>query len=130
MAWMTLNLALIVGFSFYALTILIHTLVIYQVIDYTQVNGGRSTSYKMQKKTSVASIMIALVGAIYLALNFIFPTLHETLLYGIFAWILTAYWVLGYILQWLGTPLEKYVISWVLILGIISHGMLGALAFF
>ncbi len=124
-----LNVALILGYVFYGLTLLIHGLVLGRIIPYHLVNGGRSASFEAQKKVSVMSLGIALLGIIFIALNHVFPNLHSTLVYGIIAWVLTAYWGLGYILQWLGTWLEKYVISWVLIMGILSHLILGILAF-
>ena len=129
MDFIQLNVALILGYVFYGLTCVIHGLVLGGIIPYHLVNGGRSASFDAQKKVSIISLGIAFLGILFIALNHIFPNLHTTLVYSIISWVLTAYWVLGYILQWLGTRLEKYVISWVLMIGILSHLILGILAF-
>jgi hypothetical protein len=129
MEWFGLQTALVLGYLFYGLTIGIHVLVIAKIVTYSLVNGGRSKSYDVQKRLSFISTAIAVIGILFLAVNHLVPTLHETRLYGIIAFVLAAYWGLGYVLQLLGTKLEKWVISWVLILGIASHLILGLLAF-
>ena len=127
MEWFSLQTALLLGYLFYGLTIGIHILVITKSIPYTAVNGGRSVSYDAQKRLSFISTMIAVIGILFLAVNHLVPTLHETSLYGIIALVLAAYWLLGYVLQLLGTTIERWVISWILILGIVSHLILGLL---
>ena len=129
MEWFNLQTSLLLAYLFYGLTIMIHILVVTHVVPFNRVNGGRSSSYDVQKKLSYTSIGIAIIGGLFIGVNHLFPTLHENIVYGIFALILAAYWTLGYGLQWLGTSFERWVISWVLIIGIVSHLMLGLLAF-
>lgn len=113
--------AVLMGVWFYSLTILIHVLVICSIIPYTWVNGGRSESFAAQLSLSMISTLIAVMGVVF------------TLLIGgnkltkfnrgitVICWFLAVFWSFGFIQQWLGTPFEKTVCSFVLLLGVLSH---------
>lgn len=114
----------VTGLLFYILSILVHVLVIKQKISYTLVNGGRSTSYEAQAKTSVASIAVLALGIVILLLVYFNPQITLTLFGVILMGLLTLYWTLGFVMQLLGTRFEKRVMSIVLLLGIFSHLMI------
>lgn len=127
--FINLDLAMIFGYLFYGLVVITHVFIITKIIPYTYVNGGRSTSYQAQVSLSKASIIIAAFGILFFSLNHFFPLLHQSLIYALIAFILTAYWLFGFVLQWLGTPFEKFIMSWIALLGVVSHLMLGLLRF-
>ncbi len=112
------------GFIFYISFILIHLLIINKKIPYTDVNGGRSTSYEVQRKTSVSSVVII---SIFFLLFVIF-SVNSSLIYTVFGLIyfgvLSLYWLLGLVLQLLGTKFEKRYLSVVVAIGLFSHVML------
>lgn len=114
----------VTGLLFYILSILVHVLVIKQKISYTLVNGGRSTSYEAQAKTSVASFAVLALGIVILLLVYFNPQITLTLFGVILMGLLTLYWTLGFVMQLLGTRFEKRVMSIVLLLGIFSHLMI------
>lgn len=115
---------IVIGVMFYLLSIIVHVLVIRKNISYTLVNGGRSPSYEAQAKTSMVSIIVLVIGLSILILYYIFPQISTSLVGMILMAILTLYWTLGFLMQLLGTWLEKRVISIILFLGVVSHLMI------
>jgi hypothetical protein len=93
-------------------------------ISYKKINGGRSTSFEDQYKTSFASIVILLIGVILLVVIQLVPDLTHSLFGVITMGVLTIYWILGFIMQLLGTSFEKRWMTGVLALGIFAHLML------
>lgn len=115
------TLTIILGYLFYALVILIHVLVIRKKIPYLLVNGGRSKSFEEQVKISASSIIIACIGAVYILITQLNPTMINHWLYIGFTSLLTILWAYGVLMQLLGTKLEKTLIVWVNLLGVLVH---------
>lgn len=112
---------LIVGLIYYILSIFLHLLIIGKVISYNDVNGGRSSSYEAQRKTSIFSIVILLTGIMYLISNLLFSDFSDSILNHIIIGILSFYWLIGFFMQLMGTKFERYYLSWLVIIGVISH---------
>lgn len=116
--------SLILGIIFYILSMSIHLLVIFKVIPFNNINGGRSQSYDVQMKTSIISIFVLIIGLLYLISNALFNQFSESLANKIILIVISIYWILGYIMQMLGTKFEKKYVSWILLLGVFSHILL------
>ena len=105
---------------FYLLTLATHLLIISTIIPYHWVNGGNSPSYEAQAAQSAVSIVIT-----SLLFLFIWKVANKKI--NPKAWqrralyALTALWIIGFIMQLLGTPFERYVLSLVLLVGIVGH---------
>jgi len=107
---------------FYGLCIFVQILVLAKIVPYNWVNGGMSTSYRAQAVQSVVSI--AVMGLLYV---FCQKLLHHRWcrkwqVYFVYAVIL--FWTIGLIMQLLGTHFERYCMSPILLLGVISHILL------
>jgi hypothetical protein len=116
-------------YLFYVLSIMIHILVIQKVIDYTLINGGRSESYEAQKKQSISSIILLIIFAIFISITMFIPTFRTSLLFFIILIILSFFWLLGTVLQILGTKFERYFLVWLNLFGLVTHIFL-ALSYF
>lgn len=105
---------------FYSLAIMVQTLVITKVIPYNWVNGGFSESYDAQLALSINSIVLLVVMFVLtlIAGKVIKTKLKKTI--TIICWIMSAYWLIGLIMQLIGTPFERFVISWTILLGLVS----------
>lgn len=116
----------IYGFAylFYVASVLIHVLVINKTIDYKLVNGGRSTSYIDQKKQSISSIIMIVLFFIYIVITMVTPSLRTTTTYIVITIIITIFWLLGTLMQLIGTTFEKKVVVWINVVGFISHLLL------
>lgn len=101
--------------------IMVHMLVIFQIIPYTWVNGGRTASLVVAQEISVSSIIITVINIlIALVATQIIP-IKLNRIAGI---TLSAFLILtlplsfiGIIQQFLGTMFEKIVMSVVTIIG-------------
>lgn len=111
-------------FMVYFASILIHFLVICKKISFNMINGGRSTDFKEQKKQSQVSIIILFVMFIYIISTMLFPEVRETILFLIINSLLVLFWLLGTIMQLLGTKFEKRVVVWINLIGLLSHLLL------
>jgi hypothetical protein len=103
------------------ITIAIHTLVILKVMSFAWINGGRSETFEIAKQTSTISIMILIV-IIFISLwacEIIHFTRFKKLLSAIL-WIYFAYACIGIILQFLGTPFERFFTSILCIINAIA----------
>lgn len=109
------------GYVYYAIVLLTHILILLGVIPYQWVNGGRSVSYAAQAQLSYMSMIIALIGLIYIFLTERIKPMRYHIVFRIFTWLVTAYWVLGFFMQLLGTPFERFLLSLVLLFGIWVH---------
>ena len=105
-------------------TVMIHVLVIYQIMPYTWINGGRSASYEIARQGSINSILILLIG---IPITLIASKIIPLNLNKFFAVILTAYlWIvipltsLGLVGQLLGTVFEKSCMSFVVLAVLIT----------
>jgi hypothetical protein len=118
---MNMKTAILMGICFYSLTILIHILVISGIIPLTWVNGGRSESFATQLPISIINIIISIIGGVFTLL--IGGNLLNKFKKGttVILWFFVVLWSIGYIQQLLGTPFEKMVCSFVLLLGILSN---------
>jgi hypothetical protein len=118
---MNLKTAIFMGICFYSLTILIHILIISGIIPLTWVNGGRSESFATQLPISIINIMISIIGGVFTLL--VGGTILNKYKRGItvLLWFFVVLWSIGFIQQLLGTPFEKMVCSFILLLGIISN---------
>ncbi len=108
---------------FYVLSILVQILVLAKVIPYDWVNGRMSESYEAQAVQSIISILIILTIALFcrkiLNLKSSPKKWQINTLY-----VITAFWTIGFIMQLLGTEFERYALSPLLLLGIVSHTLL------
>lgn len=84
-------------------------------------NVGRSKSFEEQVKISASSIIIASIGVVYILITHLNPTLITHWFYISLASLLTILWAFGVVMQVLGTKLEKTLIVWVNLLGVLVH---------
>ena len=98
-----------------------NVLIISGIIPFTWVNGGRSESFATQLPISIINIIISIFGGVFTLF------VNGNILYkykrgvSIICWVFVVLWSFGFILQLLGTPFEKMVCSFILILGVISN---------
>lgn len=101
--------------------ICIHALVIFHILPYTWINGGRSTSYQAAAQTSFNSIITILISIIItlIASKIVPLRLNKfwTILLIIWLWIGIPLDIAGIIQQFLGTIFEKSCMSIVTIIG-------------
>jgi hypothetical protein len=109
------------GYIYYVIVLVTHILILLGTIPYQWVNGGRSASFETQAQLSYMSMFIALIGLIYIFLTDRIKSLRYNIVFRIFTWLLTAYWTLGFFMQLLGTPFERFVLSFVLLFGSWIH---------
>jgi hypothetical protein len=116
-----LKTAIFMGICFYSLTILIHILIISGIIPLTWVNGGRSESFATQLPISIINTIISIIGGVFTLL--VGGNILNKYKRGItvILWFFVVLWSIGFIQQLLGTPFEKLVCSFILLLGIISN---------
>lgn len=101
--------------------IMVHMLVIFQIIPYTWVNGGRTASLVVAQEISVSSIIITVINIlIALVATQIIPIKLNRIV-GItlstFLILTLPFSFIGIIQQFLGTMFEKIVMSVVTIIG-------------
>lgn len=108
--------------GFYVFAIALHALVIVKIIPYALINGGLSPSYEAQAVQSAVSIAVftVLATVVFLISWRDAPRVWQKW----FVYILTGVLVLGLGLQFIGTDFERFVISWLLLVGVIAHVML------
>ncbi len=110
-------------YVFYSLSISIHLLVLIKVIPYDWVSGGQSESYQVQAVQSGISIIVLLCLA--LLCRKIAATKPASVKWQVITlYALTVFWSIGLLMQLLGTNFERYAMSPVLLLGVISHFVL------
>jgi hypothetical protein len=126
---LSLEFSLILAILFYILVVLVHVLIIKKVIPHTLISGGRIASFEKQAKISRSSIFIALLGLFFVLLGYLSPSIRKTLIYSILAFILSAFWIFSLVMQLLGTKFERYVMSMVVLLGVLSHVSLALLSY-
>ena len=117
----SIDTVLKLGFVYYGIVILTHVLILIKFIPYGWVNGGRSASFEAQTKLSYASMVIALIGMLYLFLTIKIKALRYHIVFRVFTWMVTTYWLLGFFMQLLGTPFERYLLSIVVLFGVWIH---------
>jgi hypothetical protein len=113
--------AVMMGICFYSFTVFIHVLIISGIIPFTWVNGGRSETFAIQLPISMISIIIAIISGVFILV--VGRNKVTKFRRGITAllWFFVFFWSIGFIQQLLGTPFEKMVCSFILLLGVISH---------
>lgn len=113
--------AVFLGIIFYSLTILLHFLILSGIIPLTWVNGGRSESFATQLPISIINIFISIIGVVFT----LFVSRNKLKKYQrgitIVCWLFVVLWSVGFVQQLLGTPFEKMVCSFILLLGVISN---------
>jgi len=116
-----LKTAVFMGIIFYSLTILLHLLILSGIIPLTWVNGGRSESFATQLPISIINIFISIIGGVFTL--FISRNALKKYRRGItiICWLFVVLWSVGLVQQLLGTPFEKMVCSFILLLGVISN---------
>lgn len=115
-----LKTAVLMGICFYVLTFLTQVLIITKVIPLTWINGGRSESLETQLPISIINIFISIIGGAFTIMMGRNMFRKYTKGKTIIAWFFGALWFFGFIQQLLGTLFEKMVMSFVLLLGVIS----------
>lgn len=113
--------AVIIGFIFYSLTILIQFLIISKSIPFTWVNGGRSESFTEQLPISVINIVISIIGVVFTLIVGRIKLYKYKRGISFISWIFVVLWSFGFIQQLFGRPYEKMVCSLVLLPGVISN---------
>jgi hypothetical protein len=112
---LNLKMAGIISIAVAGLTIIVHLLVIFQVMPYTWINGGRSVSYEAACQTSISSIVILLIGMpINLIASKIIPIkLNKfwAVILTVILWLGVPFTCAGVILQLLGSMFEKCCMS-------------------
>lgn len=113
--------AVFMGIIFYSLTILLHLLILSEIIPLTWVNGGQSESFATQLPISIINIFISIIGVVFT----LFVSRNALKKYRkgitIICWFFVVLWSVGFVQQLLGTPFEKMVCSFILLLGVISN---------
>lgn len=109
------------AYVFYALVLLIHLGVIFKVIPYTWINGGRSETYDMQLGISLTSIVLVVIGFIYVYIAQKNMALHSKKLFIFIKWFIVVMWTLSLAVQFLGTLFEKTISALILLLGVYAH---------
>ncbi|WP_409292794.1 hypothetical protein [Peribacillus sp. SCS-37] len=119
---MKIKTAVCMGVIFYSLSIFIQFLIISKNIPYTWVNGGRSESFAEQLSISVISTVISIIGVVF---TLIVGSRIKLYKYKrgitVICWFFVVLWSFGFIQQLFGTPFEKMVCSFVLLIGVISN---------
>ncbi|MCD4826918.1 MAG: hypothetical protein K8Q99_03990 [Acholeplasmataceae bacterium] len=112
------------AFLFYFSSLAIHILILNKKISYQLVNGGRSKDFIEQQKQSKASIFILIVLMMYVLYTAVSPTFRLSLVYLVLSFVLVLFWLLGTIMQIIGTKFEKRVVFWINLVGLLSHILL------
>jgi multidrug efflux pump subunit AcrB len=112
------------AFLFYISVFLIHVLVLNGKISFKLVNGGRSKNFKEQQKQSQVSILIVVIFFIYVLGTMLFPSFRGTIVFLVITSLLVLLWLLGTLMQLLGTKFEKRVVVWINLIGLCSHILL------
>lgn len=110
-----------ITFVIYFLSILIHLFVLSEKLSYKLINGGRSESIDAQKKQSIVSIVILLIFACFMFVTFLIPNFRTSILALVIIILLTLFWLMGTVMQLLGTKFEKKVVVWINLLGFLTH---------
>jgi len=110
--------AIILGDLFVILTILVHSLIFAHIIPRNWVSGGLVTSIEIQNQISLINL-----GVISLDFLFIQCANHsrDSNTVRLVAMTFSIVWFVGLLMQLLGTPFEKLVMTIVLLIGLISH---------
>lgn len=114
---------------FYVGAITLHVLTIVKVVPHQWINGGRSPSYEDQAKQSKTSIIVLIVGLLFVLAGILFPAFRTTLVHVIVVSMFTLMWSFGTVMQLLGTPFERYGVVWLNLIGAVSHVLLVLLYF-
>ena len=118
-----LKMAGIISIAIAVLTIAVHLLVVFQVMPYTWINGGRSASYEIARQTSINSVIIFLFGMpiTLIACRIIPVKLNKfwTVLLTVYLWINVLLTCIGVAEQLLGTIFEKCCMSIVVLVALI-----------
>ena len=109
------------AFLFYLSVFMIHVMVLKRKISYKLVNGGRSKSFEEQQKQSQASILIVVFISLYVLGTMLFPSFRGTVVFLVITSLLVLFWLLGTVMQLLGTKFEKRVVIWINLIGLLSH---------
>ncbi len=104
--------------GFYISVILTHLMIIVKIIPYDWVNGGRSASYELQLTQSILSAILVLI-ALSIAWKLSSPEPGENK--HIIFIVMTIIYSIPLISQFTGTDFERYVMSIVLLTGVVSH---------
>lgn len=115
-----LRTAVVMGMCFYALTFLIQLLILTRKIPLAWINGGRSKSLKAQLPISIVNMFISIIGGAFTIMMGKNMSHKYNRGRTVLAWFFVALWSFGFIQQLLGTLFEKKVMSFVLLLGVIS----------
>jgi fumarate reductase subunit D len=105
-----------------AVVICIHLLVIFGVMPFTWINGGRSASFEIGQQTSIVSIVILFVMILVniWAAGIIRINRFVTVL-KILMWIFFAYSLVGLVQQLMGTTFEKFGMSILCLVNMIMY---------
>lgn len=117
----SMKTAVCMGICFYSLTFLLQVLIINEIIPFTWINGGRSESLATQLPLSISSIIISIIGGVFTLIVAGNKLNKYNKGLTVICWFFVVLWSFGFILQLLGTTFEKMVVSFLLLLGVISN---------
>jgi len=105
----------VIYISMSIIMIIIDLLIIFRIMPYTWINGGRNATYEIAWHGSINGILYFVIGIpiILIASGIISVKWNNVIKKGflIFLWIIIIYTCLGVIMQFFGTPFEKIVTS-------------------
>lgn len=104
------------------IAIIVHFLVIFQIVPYNWINGGRSIDLASAQKTSVISIGILLVMILINLLAYkMFKNKKIVIVLKILLWILFVYSIFGFLQQLFGTTFEKFSMNLLCLVNVIMY---------
>lgn len=102
--------------------IIVHLLVIFQLLPFSWINGGRSETLASAQQTSIISIVI-LIAMILINLWAckLFTIEKPKMILKVLLWILLVYSLFGVLQQLLGTPFEMFCMSILCIINVVMY---------
>jgi len=106
------------GNLFYFTTIMVHILIFTHIIPQSWISGGMVSSSEIQTQISIFNLVLSFVGLLFIQWA---NHSRESITVRLVAMTFTVIWLVGLIMQLLGTPFEKIFMSLVLLCGLVSH---------
>ena len=104
------------------IAIIVHLLVIFQIMPFSWINGGRSETLAIAQRISIISIVVLTVMIlINLWACALLPVEKYVKILKIVLWILFAYSIFGVLQQLLGTPFERFCMSTLCIINVVMY---------
>lgn len=114
----TFKSAITLGTLFYLSTIIVHLLILIRVIPLEWISGGRITSFDEQFQVSIINLFFCVIGLLFIQWA---SHSRDSNSVRLVASILSFVWAMSLLLQLLGTPFEIFVMSFLVLSGLLSH---------